>query len=88
MSDHYAQIVILHDITMVNDSSHFYFTRKMNEASLLDFNLKLSYENWQDVISHDDINLSFNNYLNTYLRILYTSFTIKKFATHHRPRHV
>jgi len=39
MSDHDAQIIILHDITMVNDSSHFYFARKINVASILDFNL-------------------------------------------------
>ena len=42
MSDHDARFIILHDITMANDSSHFYFTRKINEASVLDFNLKLS----------------------------------------------
>ena len=78
MSDHDAQILILHDITMVNDSSHFYFTREINEASVLDFNLKLSYESWDDVFSYDDINLSFNNFLNSYLRIFYSSFTRKK----------
>ena len=79
MSDHDAQIIILYDITMVNDSSHFYFTRKLNETSVLDFNLKLSYESWEDVFSHDDIHLNFNNFLNIYLRIFYSSFTTKKF---------
>jgi hypothetical protein len=78
MSDHDAQIIILHDITVVNDTSRFYLTRKINKASVLDFNLKLSYESWDDVFSYDDINLSFNNFLNTYLRIFYSSFPIKK----------
>jgi hypothetical protein len=44
MSDHDVQIIVLHDITMVNVTSHFYLTRKNNKASVLDFNLKLSYE--------------------------------------------
>ena len=78
MSNHDAQIIVLHDITMGNDSSHFYLIREINETSVLDFNLKLSYEFWDDVFSYDDINLSFNNFLNTYLRIFYSSFTIKK----------
>jgi len=38
----------------------------------------LSYETCEDVFSHDDVDLSFNNFLNTYLRIFYSSFTIKK----------
>ena len=87
MSDHDAQIIVLHDITMGNDSSHFYLIREINETSVLDFNLKLSYEFWDDVFSYDDINLSFNNFLNTFLRIFYSSFTIKIFAAHHTPRH-
>ena len=78
ISDHDAQIIILHDVTMVIDTSHFYLTRKINKASVLNFNLKLSYESWNDVFAHDEMNLSFNNFLNTYLRIYYSSFTIKK----------
>ena len=73
MSDHDAQIIILHDITVVNDTNHFYLTRKITKTTVLDFNLKLSY-----VFSYDDMNLSFNNFLNTYLRIFYSSFSIKK----------
>jgi hypothetical protein len=78
MSDRDAQIIILRDITMVNYTSHFYLTRKINKASVLDFNPKLSYKSWDDVFLCDDMNLSFNNFLNTYLRIFYSSFPIKK----------
>ena len=77
ISEHDAQIIILHDVTMVIDTSHFYLTRKINKASVLDFNLKLSCESWNDVFAHDEMNLRFNNFLNTYLRIYYSSFTIK-----------
>jgi hypothetical protein len=44
---------------------------------VLDFNFKLTYESWDDVFSCDDVNLSFSNFLNTYLRIFYSTFPIK-----------
>jgi hypothetical protein len=78
LSDHDAQIIILRDITMSNNTSHFYLIRKINKMSVSDFNLKLSYESWEDVFSHNDMDVSFNNFLNTYLRTLYSSFPIKK----------
>ena len=78
MSDHDAQIIILHDIAIRNYDNCFCFTRKYNKSSVLDFNLKLSYESWENVFSYDDINVSFNNFLNTYLRIFYSSFLVKK----------
>ena len=87
MSDHDAQIIILHDITVVNDTNHFYLTRKITKITVLDFNFKLSYESWDDEFSYDDMNLSFNNFLNTYLRIFHSSFPIKKLITHHIQRH-
>jgi len=44
----------------------------------LDFNFKLTYESWDNVFSYDDVNLSFNNFLNIYLRIFYSSFPFEK----------
>jgi len=63
MSDHGAQNINLHDSTVANDTSQFYLTRKINETSVLDFNLKLSYESWDDVFSYDDMNLRFSHFL-------------------------
>jgi hypothetical protein len=45
---------------------------------ILEFNFKLTYESWDNVFLYDDVNLSFNYFLNTYLRIFYSSFPIKK----------
>jgi hypothetical protein len=78
MSDHDAQIIVLHDIIIPNDNNYFYYTRKFNKLLVFDFNFKLTYESWDKVFSYDDANLSFNNFLNTYLRIFYSSFPIKK----------
>ena len=78
MSDHDAQIIVLHDITIPNDNNYFHFTRTLNKSSVLNFNFKLTYEFWDNVFSYNVVNLSFNNSLNTYLRIFYSSFPIKK----------
>jgi hypothetical protein len=84
MSDHDAQIIALHDINIPNDNNYLHFTRNFNKSSVLNFNFKLTYESWDNVFSYDDVNLSFNNFLNTYLRIFYSSFPTKKI--HHTSR--
>jgi len=71
------QIIVLHDIIIPNDN-YFYYTTKFNKSLVLDVNFKLTNESWDNVFSYDDVNLSFNNFLNTYLRIFYSSFPIKK----------
>ncbi len=38
----------------------------------------LSYENWDSVFMNDNINIIYNNFLNSYLRIFYACFPIKK----------
>jgi hypothetical protein len=78
ISDHDAQIIVLLDIIIQNDNNYFYYTRKFNKSLVLDFNFKLTYESWDNAFSYDDVKLSFNNTLNTYLRIFYSSFPIKK----------
>ena len=75
MSVHDAQS-ILHDITIQNDNNYFYYTRKINKSLVLEFNFKLTYESCDYVFLYDNVNLSFNNFLNTYLRIFYSSFPI------------
>jgi hypothetical protein len=77
MSDHDAQIIVLHDIAVLNDNNYFYLTRKINKPLVFDFNYKLTYEAWENVFSNDLANLNFNNFLNTYLRIFYFSFHIR-----------
>jgi len=40
--------------------------------------LLLSYENWDDVFIEKNVNILFNNFLTTFLKIFYSSFPIKK----------
>jgi len=74
----HAQIIVLHDIIIQNDKNYFYYTRKFNKSLVLDFNFTLAYESWDNVFSYDNVNLSFNNFLNTFLKIFYSGFPTKK----------
>jgi hypothetical protein len=52
--------------------------RVINEFSLLDFQINLSYELWNDIFTDNDVDIIFNNFLNTYLRIVNSCFQIIK----------
>jgi hypothetical protein len=51
--------------------------RDINDQSILEFQLLLSYENWEDIFMKDNANISFNKFLNIYFRIFHSCF-IKK----------
>ena len=78
MSDHDVPMLTLH--TPLRDPCKprlVKISRKCDDSSIRDFTSNLSYENWEDVFnttSKIDINVMFNNFLNTYLRIFYGSF--------------
>jgi hypothetical protein len=54
-----------------------YARRVINEFSLLDFQINLSYELW-DIFTDNDVDIIFNNFLNTFLRIVNSCFLIIK----------
>jgi hypothetical protein len=43
---------------------------------MAEFRMKLSYENWELLYNSNDINTSFNQFLNIFLRYFYESFPI------------
>jgi hypothetical protein len=55
--------------------------RKINACSINDFILKLSHENWDSVFSSDDVNVAFNSFLDSYLKIFNSSFPLKRVYT-------
>ena len=72
LSDHDANILI-------SVPRHvFSFTGKINNSSISKFTFMLSYENWEDVSLEKNVNITFNNFLNTFLRIFYSSFPVNK----------
>jgi len=78
LSDHIAQRIIICNILKQNCNSHFCFKQRTDKSSITDFNTKLSYESWGNIFAENDVNTIFNNFLNTYLRIFYSSFPLKK----------
>jgi hypothetical protein len=77
LSDHDAQEIWL-DIAVSPKQN--YITRQhrnFNKYSIDEFLTNLSYENWENVFNNEDVNVSFNNFLNTYLRI-FNSYFISK----------
>jgi hypothetical protein len=77
LSDHDAQIIVLHDTAIMTYKKQLFFCQRFNEAEITDLNIKLSYESWEDVISYNDVNMSFNKFLHIYLTIFYSSFPTK-----------
>ena len=76
LSDHDAQVLSLLNITAPNDNNELYSYRTINKHSLEEFQINLSYETWENVFNNNnnDTNSIFNNFVNTFLRLFYTSF--------------
>ena len=75
MSDHDAQVITLNNIFL--QKSVIYETqylRNITSTTITDFQLKLSYEIWDNIFEESDANIILNNFLNTYLRIFFSSF--------------
>ena len=78
LSDHDAQILTLHDIKIQNLKAYHYTKRLINDSIISEFQLNLSYESWEEIFTEETVDSIFNSFLNTYLRIFYHSFPLKK----------
>jgi len=81
LSDHDAQIINLNLNTLCNNKSQeyqTYFKRNINKYTMAELQNSLSYESWDQVFDGNDVNKIFNSFLNTYLRIFYATFPLKK----------
>ena len=74
LSDHDGQSLILLNLLIPTKSAKFIHTITLDNNSPTDFQIKLSYEKWDNVFGDDNVNEIFNNFLNTYLRCYYSSF--------------
>jgi hypothetical protein len=77
LSDHDAQLLALHDTVINNQIPHFTIIRQINDSTIAQFNLNLSYENWTETFTEDSIDTNFKTFLNTYIRIFNCSFPYK-----------
>jgi hypothetical protein len=79
LSNHDTQILQLHDVNIPTQQMRPSNKRVINEATIAQFKLNLSYESWLNVFEIEELDSSFNNFLNTYLRIYYNSFPSTKY---------
>jgi hypothetical protein len=77
LSDHEAQIILIETSAPKKQINNITTKRNINDQSIMEFQLLLSFENWEEIFMEDDANISFNKFLNTYLRIFHSCF-IKK----------
>jgi len=62
LSDHDAQELVLHNIKITNRKTQFSVKRPINNTTIAQFKLNLSYENWSDTFTEEDVNISFKNF--------------------------
>jgi hypothetical protein len=80
LSDHDAQVITLNNILISVTKQVGFYTRNINNQSIGQFIYVLSYENWEDIFLEADVNVIFNNFPNTFLRIFYTCFPFEKIS--------
>ena len=63
LSDHDAQILILHNIKIQNLKAHHYTKRLINEFPISELKPYLSYESWDEIFTEDNVDSVFNSFL-------------------------
>jgi len=74
ISDHDAQLLVMENALAPAQELTSYFITDFNEHSINDFLIQLSMENWEDVFAGNNINIIFNKFLDTYLKIFNACF--------------
>ena len=78
LSDHDAQLLFISNVFLPVINRYPYYIQIINKDAIVEFQLQLSWESWEDVVSSTDVSLMFNNFLNNYLRYYHSSFTKKE----------
>ena len=81
MSDQDAQLITINDINLKILNSTPRFIRNIDKHGMFDFKISLSLETWDNVFENNDIISSNNSFLNTYLRVYYSCFPLRKLIT-------
>jgi hypothetical protein len=83
LSDHDAQLLRVKDINLQLLNHCTYTVRNIHKYFVEGFKIRLSYESWLSIFSKNDsmdVDALFNMFLNNYLRLFCTSFSLKKVA--------
>jgi hypothetical protein len=72
LSDHDGQILQLRNINIPTRLNKTKTISNFREHNIQNFKTDLSYEIWNTIFGKQDVNETFNNFHNTYLRIFYS----------------
>jgi hypothetical protein len=86
LSDHDAQVLVLHTITIFNQETPFTRKRQINSDTIAQFKLNLSYESWSDTFTEKDVDSNYKKIFNAYLIIFFHSFPYKKVHTNNNKK--
>jgi hypothetical protein len=78
LSSHDAQLQKLKNLAQPISINNPIYIRNINKHTTTEILSLLSWEQWEDIFGINDVNIIFNNFLNTYLRCYYSSFIYKK----------
>ena len=63
LSDHEVQILVIENTVLTKQINNITTRRDINDQSIMEFQILLSYENWEEIFMEDDANISFNKFL-------------------------
>ena len=86
LSDHDAQLITIKNFLAPSKQIDPHQIRIINNNTIAKFQLQLSWENWDDVFQQNDVNIKFNNLLNTYLRNYHSSLIKKERKLQHNKK--
>ena len=55
LSDHYEEVLVLHNIKTIKPKTQFIIKRLINNDILAQFKLNISYESWSDTFTEFDV---------------------------------
>ena len=78
LSDHDAQLVVISNPTQSLAKSTVIYKKVLDKTSVQKLIKSLSIVSWEVVFSNDDINTTFNSFLDIYLKLIHSSFPRKR----------
>jgi hypothetical protein len=77
LSDHDAHLITLVNSKVPNNVTESISIRNINKNNVLEFQMLLSKEQWDNIFGNNNVNNMFNNFHNTYLRCFNACFLKK-----------
>jgi hypothetical protein len=78
LSDHDAQVITLVNSKVRNNITESIPIRNINTNNILEFQMLLSREQWNNIFGNNNVNNMFNNFHNTYVRCFNACFPKKR----------